>query len=423
MSDAKFSLPRTNASPWQSRPFHRQYLMRQANNLFDFFETASLNPKGGFFELSDDGQPLSPDNGLRQIHVTARMVHCAVIGSLLGRPGSGELVDHGMRYLWEKHRDSQYGGYVWSLDDNGYVDDSKQAYGHAFVLLAGASAKLVGHPLADQVIADATEIIQTHFWDDKIGAVREEFGNDWGQISTYRGQNSNMHLTEALMAAYEATGQRDYLRKATRISDLIIHRNAAKLDYRVAEHFHEDWSLDKDFQGSEMFRPSGTTPGHALEWSRLLFQLFVLTRKEHSWMPESARGLFRNAVELGWDKVHGGFFYTLDWNNQPIMQEKLWWPIAEGIGAAAFIGAYDHDDYYQHWYRQLWDFAENHIIDHERGGWLSELTEDLRPTSRLFTGKPDIYHALQACLIPLYPASGSLTHAIIEADHEKRLGH
>jgi sulfoquinovose isomerase len=416
MSDAEFSLPKTNAGPWQSRPFHRQYLMRQANNLFDFFEAASINPKGGFYELSDDGAPLNPENATRQIHVTTRMIHCAVIGSLLGRPGSDEVIDHGMRYLWEKHRDTRHGGYVWGLDDNGHTDASKQAYGHAFVLLAGSSAKLVNHPLADKVLADASEVIETRFWDDKVGAVREEFGNDWSQISTYRGQNSNMHLTEALMAAYEATGEQSYIKKATRISDLIIRRNAVGLDHRVAEHFHGDWSLDKDFKGSEMFRPSGTTPGHALEWSRLLFQLFVLGRKEHGWMTEAARGLFNNAIDLGWDKVHGGFFYTLDWDNQPIMREKLWWPVAEAIGAAAFIGAYDKNAYYQQWYRKLWDFAENHVIDHERGGWISELKEDLTPTSRLFVGKPDIYHALQACLIPLYPPVGSLTKAIIEGD-------
>ncbi len=420
MTDAAFSLPKTNSSPWQKRPFHRQYLMRQANNLYDFFEAASINPKGGFFELDDEGKPLSPDNATRQIHVTTRMIHCAVIGSLIGRPGSDEIIDHGMRYLWEKHRDQRHGGYVWSLNDDGHVDGSKQAYGHAFVLLAGSSAKLVGHPLADQMIADATAVIEARFWDDKVGAVREEFGNDWSPVANYRGQNSNMHLTEALMAAYEATGNEAYLRKAERIAQLIIAKNAVPLGHRVAEHFDENWVLDKDYVGSEMFRPSGTTPGHWLEWARLLYQLFVLSGKQHGWMTDAARNLFRQSIELGWDKVHGGFFYTLDWDNKPIMREKMWWTAAEAIGAAAYISAYDPDPYFQIWYRRLWDHVENHVIDHERGGWLSELREDLTPASRLFTGKPDIYHALQACLIPLYPATGSLTHAIIEADHGVR---
>lgn len=421
MSQAQSLLSKTNSSPWVRRPFHRQYLMRQANNLFDFFQAPSLNPKGGFYELDDDGRPLSPENAVRQIHVTTRMVHCFTIGSLIGRPGSDEIVDHGMQYIWEKHRDQRHGGYVWSLDDDGFQDASKQAYGHAFVLLAASSAKLLGHPLADKVMADVTEVIDRHFWDDKIGAVREEFAQDWSPLSDYRGQNSNMHLTEALMAAYEASGNRAYLDKATRIAELIIRRNAVPLGHRVAEHFHSDWSLDKEYMGSEMFRPSGTTPGHWLEWSRLLFQLFILGHKEHSWMTEASRNLFRESVALGWDEVHGGFFYTLDWDNKPVMREKLWWPVSEAIGAAAFIAAHDTDPFFELWYRRLWDYTENHVIDHRRGGWLSELTEDLTPTSRLFVGKPDIYHALQACLIPLYPAEGSLTRGIIQQDHIRPL--
>jgi mannose/cellobiose epimerase-like protein (N-acyl-D-glucosamine 2-epimerase family) len=417
MTDAIPALPRTNSSPWSQRPFHRQYLMRQSNNLFDFFQAASINKNGGFFELDDEGRPLDRNNPVRAIHATTRMVHCFAIGSLIGRPGSDEIVDHGMRYVWEQHRDQKNGGYIWSLDENGPKDDSKQGYGHAFVLLAASSAKLVGHPLADRMLADVTDVIVRRFWDEHRGAIREEFANNWSEISTYRGQNSNMHLTEALMAAFEATGEKMYLDMAERIADLIIRQHAVPLGHRVAEHFDENWTLDKDYLGSEMFRPAGTTPGHWLEWARLLYQLWTLGEKRLSWLTDAARQLFQQAVALGWDDVNGGFFYTLDWNNQPVMREKLWWPVAEAIGAAAFLTAYDRDDYFQTWYRKLWDYAENHVIDHQRGGWRSELTEDLQPSSRLFVGKPDIYHALQACLIPLYPATGSLTKAIIEADY------
>ncbi|MGV8856809.1 MAG: AGE family epimerase/isomerase [Devosia sp.] len=423
MTDASTILPKTNSGPWSNRPFHRQYLMAQANNLFDFFEAPSLNPKGGFFELDDDGLPLGEDNAPRQVHVTTRMVHCFAIGSLLGRPGSDEIVDHGMDYIWNQHRDPKNGGYVWGLDDNGVTDSSKQAYGHAFVLLAASSAKLVGHPLADKMLADVTEVIERRFWDDKVGAVRDEYNSDWSELLPYRGQNANMHMTEALMAAFEATGEKAYLRKAERIAELIIAKHAVPLGHRVAEHFDASWTLDKDYVGNEMFRPSGTTPGHWLEWSRLLMQLWILGDKRLSWMTDAARKLFRQAIDLGWDRAHGGFFYTLDWDNKPVMREKLWWPVSEAIGAASFLSGHDREDYFQIWYRRLWDYAENHVIDHARGGWMSELTEDLTPASRLFVGKPDIYHALQACLIPLYPAEGSLTASIIAADHTVKEHH
>jgi mannose/cellobiose epimerase-like protein (N-acyl-D-glucosamine 2-epimerase family) len=385
--------------------------MEKANALFDLFQSNAVNPKGGFHDLDAAGRPIGD---LRQIHATARMVHCFAIGHLLGRPGCDAIVDHGMRYLWEGHRDSKHGGYCWSLDDNGYRDDSKQAYGHAFVLLAAADAKHLGHPWADRMLADITEVLNTHFWEEAHGAVSEEYARDWSKITTYRGQNSNMHLTEALMAAFEATGDTSYLHKAERIASLIIGHHAASLDYAVAEHFDENWNIDRAYKGSDMFRPTGTTPGHWLEWSRLLVQLWVLGGKKLSWLPDAAAKLFHSAVTRGWDHAKGGFFYTLGFDSQPALRHKIWWPATEAIGAAAFLAAHAPSNFYEDWYRRVWGFSMNHFIDPANGGWFPELGEDLKPVDVFFTGKPDIYHALQACLVPLFPATGSLLKAIPE---------
>ena len=400
---------------WRTRPYHRHWLMAQANNLFDYFQTRAVHAGGGFIDLDPYGKPINPENPVRPIHGTARMVHCFAVASLLGRPGADDIVDHGMRYIWEQHRDQQYGGYVWSLDNDGPRDDTKQGYGHAFVLLAASSAKVVGHPLADRMLADITEVLEQRFWEDRHGAIAEEFSRDWVAVPNYRGQNSNMHLTEALMAAFEATGDRSYLDKAERIADLIIRRKAGELGFRVGEHFDSDWQLDRDYQGSEMFRPSGLTPGHWLEWARLTLQLWVLGGKAHDWMPVAAAALFRNAIDLGWDKAQGGFFYNLDLDNQPIMRHKLWWPASEAIGAAVFLEDYQPSNFHEEWYRRVWSTIAQRFLDHENGGWYEELSEDMQPSHKLFAGKADIYHAVQACLIPLVPATGSLSKAIIDA--------
>ncbi|MBM6593647.1 AGE family epimerase/isomerase [Microvirga pudoricolor] len=400
---------------WQRRPYHRQWLLEQADALFGFFQYDLTHPDGGFVTFDRAG-PVASGEPVRQIHNTSRMVHCFSIGHLLGQPGCEDIVDHGMRYLWESHRDGQHGGYVWSLDDAGPKDDTKQAYGHAFVLLAASSAKVVGHPLAEPLLADVTQVLEDRFWEERHGAVAEEFARDWSPLSAYRGQNSNMHLTEALMAAFEATGERLYLERAERIASLVIGRHAAALDGRVAEHFTADWTLDRAYRGFEVFRPYGLTPGHWLEWSRLLLQLWALGGKRHPWMPDMAETLFRRSVDLGWDRVHGGFFYTLDWDDTPSLRHKLWWPLAEGIGAAAFLCEHRPNAFYESWYRRFWHTAAAHFIDRDHGGWHPELTEDLRIGSALFTGKPDLYHALQACLIPLFPKTGSLTRVIAAAE-------
>jgi mannose/cellobiose epimerase-like protein (N-acyl-D-glucosamine 2-epimerase family) len=348
------------------------------------------------------------------------MVHCFSIAYMLGRPGSGDLVDHGMNFLWNNHRDTTNGGYFWSMNDDGPADSNKQGYGHAFVLLAASSAKVIGHPLADQMLADITQVLETRFWEAGHGAIAEEFKADWSPIDggSYRGQNSNMHLTEALMAAFEVTGEQHYLDKAETIADLVIRRSAGSVGFRVAEHFDANWQINKDYyHPDEMFRPAGTTPGHALEWSRLVLQLWTLGGKKHAWMPDAAKNLFVQAMSLGWDKQLGGFFYTLDWIDKPAKTNKLWWPMCEAAGAAHFINQHlPADPFYEDSYRLIWSTIANRFIDHTNGGWHEELTEDLAPAHTLFPGKGDIYHAFQACLIPLFPATGSLTKVIAEAD-------
>lgn len=401
-------------SVWRDAPGHRRWLAAEADALFAFFEADSIRPAGGFWMLDEVGRPLVHEKA-RPLHVTTRMVHCFAVAHLLGRPGAADIVDHGMTALRARHRDPRHGGYFWSFDDEGPHERDKLAYGHAFVLLAAASAKCAGHPQADALLSDVVEVLENRFWEPWAGASREEFAEDWTPFSDYRGQNANMHLTEALMAAFEATGERGFLDKAESIADLILRRNAAAADWRVPEHYKADWSVDRDYKGSDMFRPYGVTPGHALEWTRLALQLWELGGRKIEWLPDAARALFARAVGEGWDPASGGFYYTLEWSGAPRVRDRLWWPCCEAIGAAAFLGALDGGAEYEAWYRRVWGFCARHFIDRRHGGWRMQLDDALRPITGYFVGKPDLYHAVQACLIPLYPTDGSLTRGLLRA--------
>lgn len=398
------------------RPAHRHWLLERAFDLFGFFGSATFNPAGGFFTLDETGRPHGArpaDAGVeRQLHDTTRMVHCYAIANLLGVPGADRVIDHGMEFLWNRHRDAANGGYFWGVDDRSATNPTKQAYGHAFVLLAASSAKMVGHPQADRLLADVAEVLRDRFWDAHAGATTEEYAADWTPISTYRGQNSNMHLTEALMAAHEATGEADFLSMAGRIADLIINRHAREQGWRVAEHFDSAWNVDRAYAGDPMFRPRGTTPGHALEWSRLLIQLWELGGRRTGWLPDAARALFAHTVEIGWDQSVGGFYYTLDWDDRPDQRDHFWWPCAEGAAAAAVLGVATQDPLFEEWYRRIWGVIANHFIDPRNGSWFPELDGEMRPVSRVFTGRPDIYHAVQACLIPLLPPDASVVQGL-----------
>ncbi len=378
----------------------RDWLLGQAHALLDF-HAGAVNPQGGFRTLGMTGQPLAtgPGGAERALHEVTRMVHSYAIATRIDYPGARAIVDHGMDWLLNRQYDAQNGGFYWSVNDDGPVETLKQAYGHAFVLLAAASAHEAGHPDAEKLRDLAMTALWTHFWEEAPGAVSDTFDADWTNSLAYRGQNANMHLTEALMAAHDAWGDAVYLTSARRIADRIINVNARAAGWVVPEHFHPDWRADPDYAGDVMFRPSGTTPGHALEWARLVLELWQRTGRQDDWMPEAAAGLYRQAVGLGW-LPQGGFAYTLANDGTVSRDWRLWWPCAEAINAAWALAQVDPDPVWIDWYAKVWGFVDRTMIDHVNGGWIPEIDATGAPKTTVFAGKPDVYHALQACLIP-----------------------
>ena len=64
------------------------------------------------------------------------------------------------------------------------TDPTKQAYGHAHVLLAAATAKAAGHPDADRLIADVTDVLVSRFWEPEPGAVETSVDSSHFMVRT-----------------------------------------------------------------------------------------------------------------------------------------------------------------------------------------------------------------------------------------------
>ena len=398
---------------WLEDPAHRRYLTRDALCALDFFDASAGGEGLRMLDLA--GQPLPAP---LELHVTTRLVHSHALGQMAGRADRAGIIDRGMDLLWRGHRDARHGGYVWSLRDGQVADDTKLAYGHVFVLLAASTAKLVGHPDADRLLADIAQVLDDRFWDAEAGLFRDEFTRDWQPFSTYRGMNANMHGVEALLAAHEATGDGECLRRAGRILGFFIAGQAAANGWRIPEHYDAGWRPDPDYEGNPMFRPAGTTPGHSFEMARLLLQYWDLAGRSDPQAPRQARLLVETALADAW-LPRGGLAYTLDGGGRVARPDRYWWPVTEAIGALAALIKLDPRPEDETWYRRLWRFADARLIDHDHGGWFPELGPDDRPATGQFQGKPDIYHALQADLFPLVPG---LSHPGRGLIHTKPLG-
>lgn len=394
--------------PWLHDSAHRAYLADDARRSLDFFD-ASAGPKGGLVPLDNAGRLLP--GGLQELHATTRLVHSYGLGQLAGRPDRAGIVDRGMAALWRGHRDGRHGGYVWALSGGAMADGTKLAYGHVFVLLAASTAKLAGHPDADRLLDDIAQVLEDRFWDADAGLFRDEFTRDWQPFSTYRGMNANMHGVEALLAAHEATGDSEYLRRAGGILKFFIAGQAAAHGWRIPEHYDADWRPDPGYEGNPMFRPAGTTPGHSFEMARLLLQYWDLAGRPDPDAPRQARLLVETALSDAW-MGQGGLAYTLGADGTVARPDRYWWPVTEAIGALAALIKLDPCPEDEDWYRRLWRFADDALIDHDRGGWFPEPGGPV--AAGQFQGKPDIYHALQADLFPLAPGLSRLSAALAQ---------
>lgn len=374
----------------------------EALRLLDF-HTASLNPAGGFYKLSVDGTQLhdSPrgQGGVRELHETTRMIYAYARGAKLGYPRAQTIVDHGMAFLFDAHLDPLHGGFWWSVDDKGPLDPRKQAYGHAFVLLAAAYAAGLGHPDAGRLRETVMTVLRSRFWEIDPGAVSDTFDPDWTGLLAYRGGNANMHLTEALIAAYKAWGDPADLEMARSIVRFMIDKHARAEGWVVPEHYTHDWKLDRDFEGDPMFRPSGTTPGHSIEWARLILELRMAggNDPQDEWVLRAAEQLFGRALAEAW-LPEGGLAYTMAWSRQIDQRRRLWWPVAEAVATAHTLHHVTGDVQWLADVDRFWSYLDTYHLDHIHGGWYAEIDSSGHPVETLFPGKPDIYHALTASL-------------------------
>ena len=93
------------------------------------------------------------------------------------------------------------GGFVWSCKNDGnIIDDSKDAYGHAFVILGLCLAfKATGNEDFLEGALNAHKLIRTKFRDKHGGLVWKKT-RDWHDKDKNRSQNPMMHTFEALLA-------------------------------------------------------------------------------------------------------------------------------------------------------------------------------------------------------------------------------
>lgn len=363
-----------------------------------------------------DSRGAADDREGLQLWITARMTHVFGLASMLGRAGSNDLAHTGIEALNGAFRDPTFGGWAGTLSpDRQFLDDRKTMYDHTFVVLAASTATRAGITGGEELLSQSLDIVEQHFWDEEAGACRESWDRAWRATEAYRGANSNMHAVEAFLAAGQVTGDESWTRRALRIAERLVHHEAGGRGWRLPEHYSASWEVEPDYNlanRADRFRPYGVTIGHLVEWARLLIHLELALASAPEWLTQTATSMFDSAMRLGWEADGApGLVYTVDWDDKPVIAERMHWVAIEAAMAANILVRRTGDQRYGEWEALLWRDVER-FVDLEHGSWHHELDAAGAVSAKVWAGKPDVYHAVQGMLLPDLPLTPSLASSV-----------
>ncbi|MEE1100495.1 MAG: AGE family epimerase/isomerase [Agathobacter sp.] len=374
------------------------------------------SPKGSSYYLGDDGTPWT--DRPRETWITCRMAHVYSIGVKLGHRGSESLVDAAISGLMGELYDKKNGGWYPGVTSDGKILPNKQCYAHAFVILAASSAMTAKRPYAENLLKEALELFDLRFWNEEEGLVCDTWDTSFSECDEYRGLNANMHSVEAFLAVADVTGDEKYRVRAGRIIDHVIGW-AKENNWRIPEHFSSDWVADlecnKD-KPADQFKPYGATPGHGIEWARLITQWAKSTYRDDEKATayiDAAQKLYNRAIEDAWYADGApGIAYTTDWDGKPVVHDRMHWTLAEAINTSAVLYRVTGNEKYANDYATFMQYLDEKVHDKVYGSWYHQLDQNNRVIGTVWPGKSDIYHALQATLIPYSMVDKSIATAV-----------
>ena len=340
-------------------PRVRHWLFEEALPLWS---TAAIDERhGGYHEaMGFDRQPVARPKRMRTM---ARQIFAFSVAKLYGWEGPADrLVAHGVQFIATKGR-TPGGGWVRTFNVDGTVADAvEDAYDHACVLLALAHAHRAGN-------ADAL-----HLGEETFAFLDEalEDRNMRGFLETSQGQglrrtNPHMHLLEAFLAWYEATGNRQYLRRAARIIDLFRSHFFDAETWTIGEYFDDDWRPAAGAKGQ------WTEPGHHFEWAALLVDFARQSGQKD--LVAYARKLYASAIANGLNRATGLAYGAVSREGIPLDRMSRSWPQTEAIKAAMALDDTGGPDLKPEIEARVGRLFRWHIDPAPRGLWIDLIDE------------------------------------------------
>lgn len=295
-----------------------------------------------------------------------------------------QLLDSLQTRFWDSH----CGGWFFSIDQEGKpLDRKKDLYALAFGLFGLATfASVFEDRTVIALATEADDALRRHLRHPD-GWLIPVAGEHWAPVETALRQNPHMHMFEAYVALYGATGDRRWKQQALEIVTLLSDVLSEPATGAIREFFDD---RGKPIPGVRQI----AEPGHHFEWYWLLGELERLDPDFRCPFDKEAMRLW--AARTGLD-AQGGVVAAVDATTGEVIDaKKRLWPVTELIkaqscfargrpgdtGARADVAA------------ALRHLLERHLLP---AGWHEYLARDLTPIAGPLPTSSG-YHLLLALL-------------------------
>ncbi|MES2675403.1 MAG: AGE family epimerase/isomerase [Pseudomonadota bacterium] len=257
-----------------------------------------------------------------RVRVQARQAFFFTLAADRGWCDQGQQVAQNLLGFVQKHaaHPTAGGGYTHLMDKNFKVVDIKQdIYDHAFSILANA---WYYRAFGDKAALATAEKLVAHL-DARFGSI---YGGWIEGDYEYpcRRQNPHMHLFEAFLALYDATGDAKWLARVGELFALFQSRFFDPEQQVLFEFFQNDWQRCADAKGDVV------EPGHMMEW---VWLLDWYGRRSGRPVSQYTKVLFEKGIAIGMDKS-GLLFDAVAADGRVIDKNKRCWGITELIKAS-----------------------------------------------------------------------------------------
>ena len=316
----------------------------------------------------------------RRVFVQARQIYCYAKAAQMGWYPEGRAIAlKGLEHLLAKAKAPDgKPGYVHRLTAEGAVLDARRdAYDHAFILLALST--VYGLDKDAQVRAEIDALLA--FLDEHLRSPHGGF-HEGLPVTLPRRQNPQMHLFEAMIAAFDATHDLSFQNRAGEFFALFLANLYDKQRCILTEYFEEDWSK---------IEPVSVEPGHQAEWAWLLKGFERITG-----CPTGQRRTDLLATALRYrDAATGCLIDEGDAEGNIRKSSRRLWPQTE-LAKAWIAGAESGEAGAADEARGALVRLERHYLSHPvRGGWYDQF--DANGTSLVDTiPASSFYHVLCA---------------------------